>query len=114
MSSELARRIGFAVVAAPLAVAVVYFGDAALATLLAAIAAVGAWELFRIARGGGNEPLVGLGVALAALLPQSADVPTAARAAKDYLTAALQAANELDVGKGHGPVHHFHALWRER
>src|SRR5512137_1048862 len=53
-----------------------------------------------------------LSAALAALLPQSPDVPTAARAAKDYLTAALRAADDLDVGKGHGPVHHFHALWR--
>jgi hydroxymethylpyrimidine/phosphomethylpyrimidine kinase len=53
-----------------------------------------------------------LSAALAALLPQSSDVPAAARAAKDYLTAALRAADDLDVGKGHGPVHHFHALWR--
>jgi hydroxymethylpyrimidine/phosphomethylpyrimidine kinase len=53
-----------------------------------------------------------LSAALAALLPQSSDVPAAARAAKEYLTAALRAADDLDVGKGHGPVHHFHALWR--
>jgi len=52
-----------------------------------------------------------LSAALAALLPQSPDVPAAARAAKDYLTAAIAAADALDVGKGHGPVHHFHALW---
>ncbi len=32
-------------------------------------------------------------------------------AAKAYLTAALQAADQLQVGHGHGPVHHFHALW---
>jgi hydroxymethylpyrimidine/phosphomethylpyrimidine kinase len=55
-----------------------------------------------------------LSAALAALLPRSPDVPTAARAAKDYLTAALRAADSLDVGEGHGPVHHFHALWRQR
>jgi hydroxymethylpyrimidine/phosphomethylpyrimidine kinase len=54
-----------------------------------------------------------LSAALAALLPQAGDVPAAARRAKDYLTAALAAADRLDVGKGHGPVHHFHALWRE-
>jgi len=53
-----------------------------------------------------------LSAALAALLPQSPDVPAAARAAKDYLTAAIAAAASLDVGKGHGPVHHFHALWQ--
>jgi len=26
--------------------------------------------------------------------------------------AALRAADELSVGKGQGPVHHFHAWWR--
>ncbi len=55
-----------------------------------------------------------LSAALAALLPQSLDVPTAARRAKEYLTGALRAADKLDVGKGHGPVHHFHALWGAR
>jgi hydroxymethylpyrimidine/phosphomethylpyrimidine kinase len=55
-----------------------------------------------------------LSAALATLLPQSPDVPAAARAAKDYLVAALRAADRLDVGNGHGPVHHFHALWRKR
>ncbi|TDE09649.1 bifunctional hydroxymethylpyrimidine kinase/phosphomethylpyrimidine kinase [Jiangella asiatica] len=31
--------------------------------------------------------------------------------AKAYLTAALRAADQLRVGGGHGPVHHFHAWW---
>jgi hydroxymethylpyrimidine/phosphomethylpyrimidine kinase len=52
-----------------------------------------------------------LSAALAALLPQRPDVPTAARDAKDYLTEALRHADALQVGHGHGPVHHFHALW---
>ncbi|MGZ8255014.1 MAG: bifunctional hydroxymethylpyrimidine kinase/phosphomethylpyrimidine kinase, partial [Burkholderiaceae bacterium] len=52
-----------------------------------------------------------LSAALAALLPRWPDVPTAARHAKDYLTQALRHADELAVGQGHGPVHHFHALW---
>jgi hydroxymethylpyrimidine/phosphomethylpyrimidine kinase len=30
--------------------------------------------------------------------------------AKAYVTAALQRANELQIGKGRGPVHHFHAF----
>ena len=55
-----------------------------------------------------------LSAALATLLPQSPDVPTAARRAKAYLTQALQHADELSVGGGHGPVHHFHALWQGR
>lgn len=51
-----------------------------------------------------------LSAALAALLPQTPDVPAAAQRAKDYLTRAIAAADRLDVGKGHGPVHHFHAF----
>ncbi|MBK9702475.1 MAG: bifunctional hydroxymethylpyrimidine kinase/phosphomethylpyrimidine kinase [Betaproteobacteria bacterium] len=55
-----------------------------------------------------------LSAALAALLPQTPDVPTAARRAKAYLGAAIAAADRLDIGHGHGPVHHFHALWGGR
>ncbi len=54
-----------------------------------------------------------LSAALAALLPQAPDVPTAARRAKAYVAAAIAAADRLDVGEGHGPVHHFHAWWRD-
>jgi phosphatidate cytidylyltransferase len=67
--SELARRVLFSVVAAPLAIAIVYRGDALLAALLASIAALGAWELFRIARAGGVDPLDVWGIPLAALFP---------------------------------------------
>jgi len=53
-----------------------------------------------------------LSSALAALIPQSPDVPSAARRAKDYVTRAIRASGELDAGKGHGPVHHFWKLWQ--
>ena len=33
-------------------------------------------------------------------------------AAKEYLTAALAAADGLAIGKGRGPVHHFHQWWK--
>jgi hydroxymethylpyrimidine/phosphomethylpyrimidine kinase len=52
-----------------------------------------------------------LSAAIAALLPRHADVASAVRAAKDYVSAGLRASHELDVGSGHGPLHHFHALW---
>lgn len=52
-----------------------------------------------------------LSAALATLLPQTPDVPTAAQAAKDYLVAAIARSGELSVGSGHGPVQHFHAWW---
>jgi hydroxymethylpyrimidine/phosphomethylpyrimidine kinase len=53
-----------------------------------------------------------LSAALAALLPQTPDVPTAARRAKSYLTSALKRADELNVGRGHGPVFHFPDYWK--
>ena len=52
-----------------------------------------------------------LSAALAALLPQTGDVPEAARQAKLYVTESLRHADQLAVGSGHGPVHHFHSLW---
>jgi hydroxymethylpyrimidine/phosphomethylpyrimidine kinase len=52
-----------------------------------------------------------LSAAIAALLPRADDVPQAVRAAKAYLTEAIRRSGELRVGKGHGPVHHFHAWW---
>jgi hydroxymethylpyrimidine/phosphomethylpyrimidine kinase len=52
-----------------------------------------------------------LSAAIAALLPQRGDVVTAIRDAKAYVSAALVASDELEVGGGHGPLHHFHALW---
>jgi hydroxymethylpyrimidine/phosphomethylpyrimidine kinase len=53
-----------------------------------------------------------LSAALAALLPQSPDVPTAARRAKAYTTEAIRQSDRLTVGSGHGPVFHFHAWWK--
>ena len=67
--SELTRRIIFAVIAAPASIAIVYFGDWALAIVLSVLSALAAWELFRIARETGAFPLEPAGIALAALLP---------------------------------------------
>ncbi|WP_118132595.1 bifunctional hydroxymethylpyrimidine kinase/phosphomethylpyrimidine kinase [Oceanicella sp. SM1341] len=52
-----------------------------------------------------------LSSALATLLAQHA-APEAARRAKAYVAGAIAAADRLSVGTGHGPTHHFHALWR--
>ncbi|MGR3379259.1 bifunctional hydroxymethylpyrimidine kinase/phosphomethylpyrimidine kinase [Salipiger abyssi] len=51
-----------------------------------------------------------LSSAIAALLPRYG-VAGAVGRAKAYLHAALAGSDALDVGSGHGPVHHFHALW---
>ena len=67
--SELARRVAFAVVAIPVALAVLWFGGLALALLLALISGIGAWELYRIARAGGVAPFTAAGVAAAAAVP---------------------------------------------
>ena len=55
-----------------------------------------------------------LSSAIAALLGQGMPLREAVEAAKAYLTDALQAADQLQVGHGHGPVHHFHALWPDQ
>jgi hydroxymethylpyrimidine/phosphomethylpyrimidine kinase len=52
-----------------------------------------------------------LSSAIAAGLAKGASLRDAVQSAKAYVTAAIAAADELDVGQGRGPVHHFHALW---
>ena len=52
-----------------------------------------------------------LSSALAALRPQRDSWLEAALDAKSWLTEALAAADVLEIGQGHGPVHHFHEIW---
>ena len=52
-----------------------------------------------------------LSAAIAALRPQRVGWLETVTEAKAYLTDALIAADRLDVGGGHGPVHHFFAWW---
>ena len=69
MSGELARRVAFGVIAAPLAIAILLYGDWPLAALLAVTSALGAWEFYRIARASGLTPLDDIGIAVAGLVP---------------------------------------------
>jgi hydroxymethylpyrimidine/phosphomethylpyrimidine kinase len=55
-----------------------------------------------------------LSSAIAALLPQRPTVADAVRDAHEYLLGAIRASGELDVGGGHGPLHHFHQVWHQR
>ncbi|MFJ6131914.1 bifunctional hydroxymethylpyrimidine kinase/phosphomethylpyrimidine kinase [Janibacter terrae] len=55
-----------------------------------------------------------LSSALAALRPRHDGWLTAAREAKEWLTAALRHGEALDIGQGPGPVHHFHEHERWR
>ncbi|MEM6665769.1 MAG: bifunctional hydroxymethylpyrimidine kinase/phosphomethylpyrimidine kinase [Pseudomonadota bacterium] len=55
-----------------------------------------------------------LSSAITAELARGMDLDQAVRAAKDYVTAAISAADDLTIGSGHGPVHHFHAVWEKQ
>jgi hydroxymethylpyrimidine/phosphomethylpyrimidine kinase len=52
-----------------------------------------------------------LSSAIAAGLAKGETLEKAVKDAKVYVTAAIIAADEIQVGEGRGPVHHFHALW---
>jgi hydroxymethylpyrimidine/phosphomethylpyrimidine kinase len=53
-----------------------------------------------------------LSSAIAAGLAKGQNLADAVRDAKAYVTAAIAAADRLAIGEGHGPVNHFHAVWR--
>ena len=53
-----------------------------------------------------------LSAAIAAFIGRGFSVEEAVASAKTYISEALAHADALQVGSGHGPVHHFHALWR--
>ena len=69
MDSELVRRIGFAAVAIPLALLIVWYGGLPLAGLLAVAGALGTGELFGLAERGGARPARPFGMATAAAIP---------------------------------------------
>ncbi|MEO0498210.1 MAG: bifunctional hydroxymethylpyrimidine kinase/phosphomethylpyrimidine kinase [Pseudomonadota bacterium] len=48
---------------------------------------------------------------IAAGLARELALQDAVAAAHDYLSKAIVAADRLEIGSGHGPVHHFHELW---
>lgn len=50
-----------------------------------------------------------LSSATASFLAQGIELTTAVQCAKSYITKAISHADELEVGSGHGPVHHFFA-----
>lgn len=52
-----------------------------------------------------------LASAIAAFAAGGLDWPQAVRAAKAWLAGALEHADALGIGSGHGPVHHFWQVW---
>lgn len=53
-----------------------------------------------------------LSAALTCFLARGRILQEAAQEAKEYLTQALMHSEDLSVGRGHGPVNHFHAFGR--
>ena len=54
-----------------------------------------------------------LSSAIAANLAQGRAMEEAVRHAKDYITAAIRAGADYQIGHGHGPVHHFWKCWTQ-
>jgi hydroxymethylpyrimidine/phosphomethylpyrimidine kinase len=52
-----------------------------------------------------------LSSAIAAGLAKGEQLETAVRHAKTWISAAIAAADRLDIGRGHGPIHHFHGYY---
>lgn len=69
MASNLARRIGFAIVAIPLALLVVWNGGWPLAFVVAIAAVLGVRELYALAAGQGTRALTRTGLISAAVIP---------------------------------------------
>ena len=53
-----------------------------------------------------------LSSAVAAGLAKGMSVEASVSEAKEYITAAILAADSLGIGAGHGPLHHFSLLWK--
>lgn len=53
-----------------------------------------------------------LSAAVAAGLAKGLGLAEAVANAKTYVTGAIRAADSVPVGHGHGPLHHFFALWK--
>ena len=53
-----------------------------------------------------------LSSALAAFLAKGFNISESAQRAKEYITESIKAGADYEIGKGHGPVHHFHQFWK--
>ncbi len=53
-----------------------------------------------------------LSSAIASYLAKGFSIEESVRHAKEYVTGAIQAGVEYEIGSGHGPLHHFYKLWK--
>jgi hydroxymethylpyrimidine/phosphomethylpyrimidine kinase len=88
-----------------------HLGGGASPDLLLAEGEIYWFEADRVPTGNTHGTGCTLSSAIAALLARGMPLPTAVGEAKRWLDGALRAAGGLGIGHGHGPVHHFHALW---
>ena len=58
-----------------------------------------------------REKLVPRATLVTPNLAEGESLERAVKLAKMYVTAAIIAADEIQIGQGRGPVHHFHAMW---
>ncbi len=65
----------------------------------------------RIATGNTHGTGCSLSSAIAAGLARGEEMETAVRNAKVWLSAAIAAGDQIGVGRGHGPIHHFHRFY---
>jgi hydroxymethylpyrimidine/phosphomethylpyrimidine kinase len=79
--------------------------------VLAADGALTRFEAPRVATPNTHGTGCTLSSAICAHLARGCDLQRSVRDAKAYLTAALRAGTGYTLGEGHGPVHHFSALW---
>lgn len=52
-----------------------------------------------------------LSSAIACFLAKGLVLEEAVRAAKEYISGAIRAGAQYEIGNGHGPVHHFYEFW---
>lgn len=67
--SELTKRVLFAIIAVPLALAIVFLGGPTLVALIGVMSGIAAWEFYRLSHVWGTEPFQGAGITFSALLP---------------------------------------------
>jgi len=69
-------------------------------------------ETPRIATANTHGTGCSLSAAIAAEMAKGAPLRAAVERAQAWLHEAIRAADDLRIGGGHGPVHHFHEVWR--
>ncbi len=82
--------------------------------LLVGRSGVRRWQAKRIPTRNTHGTGCSLSAAIAAHLALGRPMPEAVDRAHAWLQAAIRAADALAIGSGHGPVHHFHAIWPDK